>query len=238
MSNSPAHLQLTPFAPRSSSPAWRRKAPQIVGALVVHLAPLALLWNALPLKPIDLGGAFGQSISVTLVSSAPSSAPAPSETRTSAQPALARMEQRLSAQAPDSAPVSQDSKSAQPTNLSDLFDPQDGGPSKAAAKGPPSPVLGADDDPFARASVSYRGDDPEKAARLQSKARRCARAAKSTRLLLIINSEGYLVARPRLLGAKNEDRTLAKVIAAVEACGPFSDAATPGPPRSYEIDVG
>jgi YD repeat-containing protein len=31
---------------------------------------------------------------------------------------------------------------------------------------------------------------------------------------------------------------LVTVIAAIEECGPFSDAATPGPPRSYEIDVG
>ncbi|MDR6624322.1 hypothetical protein [Caulobacter segnis] len=177
-------------------------------------------------------------MSITLVSSAPSSAAATSASRSAAQPAFARMERRLSDQTPDLSAASPRPTSAQTTRLSDLFSPEGDATTHTAAKGPPSPLMGGDDDPFARASVSYRGDDPGKAARLQAKARRCARAAKSTRFLLIINSEGYLVARPRPLGGKTEDKSVAKLIAAVAGCGPFTDAATPGPPRSYEIDVG
>lgn len=99
-------------------------------------------------------------------------------------------------------------------------------------------MAGGDDDPFARASVSYRGDDPVKAARIRSKAQACARSAKALRLLLIINSEGYLVARPRSLETAETDKAALRTISAIERCAPFADAATPGPPRSYEIEIG
>lgn len=238
MSNSSADLQLGTDPSSHSSDLWRRKAPHILGALVIHLAPLALLVGALPLKPRDLGGAFGQSVSVTLVSSAPSPARAPSATVASAQPNLARLEQRLSAPNETSPFVPASSSSTPSTSLSDLFGDPGNGPRKAAAKGLPGPLIGVDDDPFARASVSYRGDDPAKAARLQSKARRCAKSTRPARVLLIINSEGNLVARPRLISAGSVDKAAAKTMAAIEACGPFLDAATQGPPRSYEIDLG
>lgn len=238
MQTSSPPLQLDRLASANGSPSWRRKALWILGALAVHLAPIAMLLGALAPKPNDLGGAFGSSVSITLVSSAPSSTSAASASTSAAQPALARMEQRLTDQTVDPAATSHTPTQARTTRLSDLFSSEGAGPAQTAAKGPPSPLMGGDDDPFARASVSYRGDDPAKAARLQAKARNCSRATQSTRLLVIINSEGYLVARPRLLGAKPEDKSVAKVIAALAGCGPFTDAATPGPPRSYEIDVG
>ena len=237
MSNSSADLQLGTDPSSRASNLWRRKAPHFLGALVIHLAPLALLVGALPLKPRDLGGAFGQSVSVTLVSSAPSPARAPSATVASAQPNLARLEQRLSAPNETSPFVPASSSSTPSTSLSDLFgSPGDGAPK--AAKGLPAPSTGADDDPFARTFVSYRGDDPAKAARLQSQARRCAKPTRPARVLLIINSEGNLVARPKLIGAGSVDKAAAKAMAAIEACGPFLDAATQGPPRSYEINLG
>ncbi len=238
MSNSSADLQPGTDPSSRASDLWRRKAPHILGALLIHLAPLALLAGALPLKPRDLGGAFGQSVSVTLVSSAPSSARAPSQTMASAQPSLAQLEQRLSAQTASSPPATVSSRATPSTSLSDLFgDPGSGAP-KAAAKGLPGPSIGADDDPFARASVSYRGDDPAKAALLQTRARKCAKSTRPARVLLIINSEGYLVARPKLIGAGSLDKATAKAMAAIESCGPFLDAATQGPPRSYEINLG
>ncbi len=220
-----------------SSDGWKGKAARLLGAAAIHLAPLAFLLLALPPKPSDLGGAFGQSVAVTLVSGAPARASAPpSQTQ---QPSLADLEQRLSDKGLTVAePPPSSQSAASPTRLSDLFDTQAGAAGQAAAKGPPRPTAGADDDPFARASVSYRGDDPEKTARLRSKAQGCTRGAKAMRLLLIINSEGYLVARPRPLGGAGAEKSTLKTINAVERCAPFAEAATPGPPRSYEIEIG
>ena len=236
MDSSPAPLSLV-RAEQDASPApWRNRAWRLAGALAIHLVPLTLLLSALPLKPRDLGGAFGASVSVTLVSG--SSAARPAAQPKPIEPSLANLERRLSDQAPVVAEAASPSSSAAtPTRLSDLFDTSPGSPGQAA-KGQPRPTVGVDDDPFARASVSYRGDDPEKTARLRSKAQSCTRSAKALRLLLIINSEGYLVARPRALGMANTDKAALKTISAIERCAPFSDAATPGPPRAYEIDIG
>jgi hypothetical protein len=93
-----------------------------------------------------------------------------------------------------------------------------------------------DDDPFARAAVSYRGEDPAKGQRIQAKAKACVRNASKLRVLVIINSEGFLVARPQALGAP--DPRAASTISAIERCAPFLEAATPGSPRSYEINLG
>ena len=236
MDRSPAPLRLTPQHRGGEQADWRRRTPHLLAALALHMAPLALLLTALPLKPRDLAGAFGQSVSVTLVSTGPAtvaSAPA-----AAAQPSLASLERRLSDTSVPSQAAPAAAQPVQTTRLSDLLEPQGGSQAGRAMNAPPRPSTGMDDDPFARASVSYRGDDPEKAARLQAKARSCARAVKAARLLLIINSEGYLVARPRALGAAGAEKSIARTIAAVERCAPFADAASAGPPRSYEIEVG
>ncbi len=203
--------------------------------MALHLLPLSLLALAFPQAPKPIGGSFGNSVSVTLVSGAPASATAAPRP----QQNLASLQQRLA----EFGPVVASDPAAPPsttTRLSDLFGPTDAKSGQGSGANMPSavPTAGSDDDPFARASVSYRGDDPAKAMRLQAKAQRCARGGKAARLLVIINSEGYLVARPRPSGSAPPDDKVAKTITAVERCAPFVDAATPGPPRSYEINVG
>jgi hypothetical protein len=223
-------------APQDASGDWRGKVVRLTGAIVIHLLPLTLLVFALPLKPKTLGGTFGQSVAVTLVSGTPgqaaSSPPQPNPNQ------LSNLERRLSDRGLTVAEPVTAAKAAAPTRLSDLFDAQTGVTGQAPTKGPQRPTAGADDDPFARASVSYRGDDPQKSARLQSKAQACARGTRTLRVLLIINAEGYLVARPRSLSTSAPDKATLKAISAIERCAPFADAATPGPPRSYEIDIG
>lgn len=46
------------------------------------------------------------------------------------------------------------------------------------------------------------------------------------------------MAKPRSLGTAKPDAAAERAIAAVQRCAPFFDAATPGPPRSYEINLG
>ncbi|WP_206677353.1 hypothetical protein [Caulobacter sp. SSI4214] len=214
---------------------WRRRSIRLLAAVALHLLPFTLLVLALPQAPKPIGGSFGQSVSVTLVAGAPASAAATPRP----QQDLASLQQRLSDFGPTVASEPTTTPSST-TRLSDLFGPADAKPAQGGGANAPAPSqsVGSDDDPFARASVSYRGDDPAKALRLQAKAQRCAQGSKSARLLVIINSEGYLVARPRPLGPSAGSDKVAKTIAAVERCAPFADAATPGPPRSYEINVG
>jgi hypothetical protein len=237
MSADPRPLLLQRTAWRQESEGRPTTLLRWLATIALHAIPAALLLSALPPKPRDLGGAFGQSVSVTLVSGAPRPA-RQDQPRTSNLSALA---QRLSEQTLTTADVSSlpaATAPSPPTRLSDLFDRQGATSGQLTAKGPLRPAAGADDDPFARASVSYRGDDPAKAARLLAKAKGCAPGAQALRLLVIINAEGYLMAKPRPLDATaNEPRT-ARIIAAVERCAPFTDAATPGPPRSYEINLG
>lgn len=236
MDLTPRPLLLSSAAsPHLSRNRLRGRALFLFGAAALHLVPLALLLSALPLKPKSMGGAFGQSISVTLVPGAPTRAAAPQEAR----PNLTNLAQRLSEQGLKAAVPSALPAPSASTRLSDLFDQKIGAPGQAPVSGPTlSAMAGTGDDPFARASVSYRGDDPAKASRLQTRAQRCAQGARALRLLLIINAEGYLVARPRPLSSTANDAKTARTIAAVERCAPFADAATPGPPRSYEINVG
>jgi hypothetical protein len=209
-----------------------------LAAITVHLVPFLLLLGALQAKPREPGGAFGQSVSVTLISQGPSLNQAVSQrTSTPLKSTLSSLERRLSDHGPALADAHSVSKPAPSTRLSDLFDAQ-GGLAGQASNGPSRPTAGTGDDPFARASVSYRGDDPIKIARLNSRARTCAQGTKAMRFLLIINSEGYLVAKPRALSTEAPEKAVLKAASAIEHCAPFADAATPGPPRSYEIDLG
>ena len=182
MDSLPPPLQLSPAVRKRRTDAWRGRALRLLGAVTVHLLPLALLVSALPTRPKDLGGAFGQSVAVTVVSGAPRAAAAAAQPK---PPSFAGLEQRLSHHAGVVAAPPPRAQAAAPTSLSDLFDRPSGAPGQVAAKGAPQQAMGGDDDPFARASVSYRGDDPAKAARLRSKAQTCARGAKALRLLCI-----------------------------------------------------
>lgn len=233
MNAAPRPLTLDRARASADGPSWAPGLARWSGAIALHLLPLALLVSALPIKPKDVGGAFGQSVSVTLVSGARSSAS--EHLAQASRPSLASLEGRLSDTTANVADGNTPSGQLTSTRLSDLFD--QAGTGATAPQGPISPS-GIDDDPFARASVSYRGDDPAKAARLRSKAQTCARGAGRLRLLLIINSEGYLAARPRALGGREDEKAVARASSAIERCAPFPEAATPGPPRSYEIDLG
>jgi hypothetical protein len=57
------------------------------------------------------------------------------------------------------------------------------------------------------------------------------------RLLVIIDADGRLVGKPRLLGAIKDQGSAERTIAAIERCGPYAMAASPGAPRSYEIQL-
>ncbi|MBO9547462.1 hypothetical protein, partial [Caulobacter sp.] len=197
---------------------WRSRGARLLGALVIHLLPVAGLLVALPSEPKASGAAFGQSVTVTLVSGAPTrtSTPNPSTARHD----LAALEQRLSDKGLAVAEPLAAAPSTKLTRLSELFDAPAGGAGQVDANARPRLSAGGDDDPFARASVSYRGDDPVKAARLNAKARRCTQGAGAMRLLLIINSEGYLVAKPRRLGQAGSSKAAAKTIDAIERCAP------------------
>ena len=46
------------------------------------------------------------------------------------------------------------------------------------------------------------------------------------------------MAKPRVMGSSKPNAAAEKSIAALQRCAPFEDAATPGAPRSYEIDAG
>jgi hypothetical protein len=115
------------------------------------------------------------------------------------------------------------------------------GPAAAGAPGPATPrgALTSTDDPFSRAFVSYRGDDPAKAASLEGKARTCAKSfGDPLRVLVIIDADGRLLGRPKPVGATGRDPAgLEKIVAAVERCAPYAKAATPGAPRSYEVEI-
>lgn len=228
-----APLSLCPAGQRPQERHWRERAARLIGAIALHAAPIGLLSLALPPRPQPIGGPFGQAVSITLVSSAPT----PARQAASSPPSLAQLERRLSEQG--TVPSRATTPPAHSnTRLSDLLDNSAAPSGAAAAQGSQlAMTAGAQDDPFARAAVSYRGDDPAKAARLQAKARGCARGMGVARLLVIINFEGYLVARPTPVTGGSMNK-FAKAISAVERCAPFVEAATPGPPRSYEIEIG
>lgn len=232
--NKPQHsLGLRPATSFCRGSSWRRRAATLGAAAALHVLPLLLLLTAAPTKPRLIGGQFGQAVSINLVSGAPSAAVAAPPV---APPDLPTLEQRLSETGLIAADPSA-STSTPSTRLSDLFDAKPaGGGAAADSAALPAPSSGTGDDPFARAGVSYRGDDPAKASRLSASVQRCARGVGPARLLLIINAEGYLVARPRPIGPGGAAK-LQKVLDAVERCAPFVDAATPGAPRSYEVEI-
>jgi hypothetical protein len=106
----------------------------------------------------------------------------------------------------------------------------------AGAKQAGADLLASSDDPYARASVSFRGDDPAKATSLKAQVTRCAKRLSGARLLVLIDSGGRLVGQPRLVSGLTPDREAA-VAAAIARCAPFDSAASPGAPRSYEIQI-
>lgn len=138
--------------------------------------------------------------------------------------------------APSQPPEPPSNRGGEGVSLADLM-----GPAAAGAPGPPTPrgVLTSSDDPFSRAFVSYRGDDPAKASSLETKARTCAQTfGAPLRVVVILNAEGRLLGRPKPVNATGRDPAgLEKIVAAVERCAPYSKAATPGAPRSYEIQI-
>lgn len=201
-------------------------------AALLHGALLVALLNAPILRPAAQSGAFGQSVSVTLVSAGPGQP----QTRSSAstETPLSALADRLTAADQPANPNSR--RGADGASLSDLM-----GPAAAGAPGPATPrgALTSTDDPFSRAFVSYRGDDPAKAASLEGKARTCAKSfGDPLRVLVIIDADGRLLGRPKPVGATGRDPAgLEKIVAAVERCAPYAKAATPGAPRSYEVEI-
>ena len=168
-------LLLKRAEPPPDEDRWRGTALRWLGAALLHLAPCMLLMSAVPHKPQIMGGAFGESVSITLVSGGPKSA----QTAPEARPNLSSLERRLSqrgvtvAEPSTAAPLSS-------TRLSDLLD------HKTAGHGPEGPASnsqkqlstpGTDDDPFARASVSYRGDDQARPHDCRPKHRNASAAA-------------------------------------------------------------
>jgi hypothetical protein len=202
-------------------------------AALLHGGVLALLLNAPTFKPAAQSGAFGHSVSVTLVSASAGRPQASAAPRTEAM--LNALADRLAQPEQPSRPNSR--RGTEGASLADLMGP-------APAAGAPGPVapkgaLLSSDDPFSRAFVSYRGDDPAKAASLESKAQTCARSLGAPlRVLVIIDAEGRLLGRPKLVGAAGRDpASLDKIVSAVERCAPYAKAATPGAPRSYEVEI-
>lgn len=93
------------------------------------------------------------------------------------------------------------------------------------------------DDPYSRASVSYRGDDPVKTARLREALRNCVgTGSQSLRLQLLLDANGRVVGRPTFIGPGGEGAR-EDVILRVQRCGPITAAATPGSPCSYQIEL-
>lgn len=212
--------------------AWPGRIPSWVAAALLHAAPLLLLLSAAPLQPAKQSGTFGQTVSVTLVSASagrPQSGASPR-----AQTALSALADRLADPALPSS--SNFRRGADGASLSDLMGPaSSGAPSPTASRGP----LTSSDDPFSRAFVSYRGDDPAKADALEARARTCTKSlGEPLRVLVILNAEGRLLGRPKPVAAADRDPAgLEKIILAVERCAPYVKAATPGAPRSYEIQI-
>jgi hypothetical protein len=204
-------------------------------SVVLHLLPLLVLTSALPPKTRPVTGAFGQAVSITLVKGGPALAVA-SSTPMPAQASFSALERRLSEATPATAAPPRQS-SAPATRLSDLFNAQSGA-NGAVVASIPALTAGSRDDAFGRASVSYRGQDAIRAARLTAKARSCLPGAGPARLLLIIDAHGRMVGRPRLLDSRVPITSAQQMLDALERCGPFSDVATDGAPRSYEVEIG
>lgn len=215
---------------------WRARAYRWGAALALHALPLTLIALALPATPKDPGGAFGSAVSVTLVAGVSSQVSAQRPKVTTSD--LSALEKRLAAVSPPTTSTAHSSSQPARTSLSELIDAPAHPNGGSSAEGLPRSAAGADDDPFARAAVSYRGDDPIKAARLEAKTRHCAHSTKALRVLMIINSEGRLMAKPQALGASSTDKAVRKTLLAIERCAPFIEASSPGPPRSYVVNLG
>lgn len=215
--------------PRGSA----RIAP-LLGATLLHTAILmACLLRPMPAY-VPASGTFGGAVAVTLTPGPPSPR---SDHRTATTPSLASLERRLSTSATTQAAPPPASTSSPPSgSLSQMLGENAGDAPNTGAKQAGADLLASSDDPYARASVSFRGDDPAKATNLKVQATRCAKRFSGARLLLLIDSKGRLVGQPRLVSGLTPDRATA-VAAALERCGPFETAASPGAPRSYEIQI-
>jgi hypothetical protein len=212
-----------PSGTSASRSRWQRHAVRLGASVVLHLLPLLVLTSALPPKTRPVTGAFGQAVSITLVKGGPALAVA-SSTPMPAQASFSALEPPRQSSAPA-------------TRLSDLFNAQSGA-NGAVVASIPALTAGSRDDAFGRASVSYRGQDAIRAARLTAKARSCLPGAGPARLLLIIDAHGRMVGRPRLLDSRVPITSAQQMLDALERCGPFSDVATDGAPRSYEVEIG
>jgi hypothetical protein len=92
------------------------------------------------------------------------------------------------------------------------------------------------DDPYSRASVSYRGDDPAKIAALGAALGSClGKVAQPLRILLLLDANGRVLGKPAIIGAA-DPASMEAILLRVQRCGPITAAATPGSPRSYQIE--
>jgi hypothetical protein len=220
-----------PQSPRSDRHRSRFKAAAPWGgAALLHLVVLGPLLLAPVSKSGGVASAFGQSVSITLISTPGRHAPAPPQ----AAPllSLASMADRLSR--PQSSTSTAD-QSAAATSLSELTG--GGGAAGAPASTGASAEVGGADDPLSRSFVSYRGSDPAKATMLRDKMRACVgRTLFSRRVRIILDSNGRLIGPAILIGGA-ERPGAGRLLASVERCAPYTAAAVAGMPRSYEIEL-
>lgn len=204
-------------------------------AALLHLAILGTLWPTAAKEAATYGD---QVVSVTLVTGVSSGPGKPASSR---PPSLETLADRFGAG--DVQPVSQQTRMTVPsTRLDDLLGPSGDNSGRASSTSqPPGGSLGRQIDPYASASVVYSGDDQAKATTLSRRANRCLDArikGGPVRVVVIIDSQGNLVGRPRepQLSKRREDDALA--VRAIQACAPYSAASVPGAPRAYEVEVG
>lgn len=231
-----AGIRLTP--PTRVSPRGTSRIARWGGAGLIHILVVLLFVGASTKIPPATTG-FGGAVSVTLVNGGPSR----SGTTAASRPALDTLANRLSA-APE-VPAQRALSTPPPpptTSLSDLMNEgvaRQGAQTASIGGATSSDLTSAGDDPFSRASISFRGADPQKIARLQAQVQACAKMHEgAARLLLLIDAEGRLQSKPRVTaGLAPGSGKAASLIAAIERCGAFTAAASPGAPRSYEVEI-
>lgn len=208
----------------------RAVAPWAVAGLLHLLVLSPLLLTPVSKASVEVG-AFGQSVSITLISSSARQPPAAAQTESLSR--LAAMADRLSSPQPSTSTSAHEPASA--TSLSQLLG-ANGDAGGIVSKDAPS-ALGGTDDPLSRSFVSYRGSDPAKAASLKAKMQVCVgRMLFSRRIRVILDANGRLIGPATIIRGAEKPGSRG-LQASVERCAPYTAAAAEGMPRSYEIDL-